>query len=91
MAIFDHWRPAHEGEERIDYRAGGAIVIYRNGGPNGPYFWRIAGSTAPAETTGTTSLVEARKIAMRGADLAWRQNIEQNAAALIMLGTGMGS
>jgi hypothetical protein len=85
--IFDRWRPAHEGEERIDYRAGMAITIYR--GAHGVFFWRIAGSTAPAETTGTAELIEARKAAMRGADLVWRQAIEQNAAQLIMQGTGM--
>jgi len=89
--LFNQWRPAHQGEERIDYQAGMAIVIYRGASPSGQFFWRIAGSTAAAESTGTTNIIEARKVAMRRADLVWRQVIDQNAAALLDAGTGITS
>jgi hypothetical protein len=92
VTVRNQWRPAHEGEERIDYDCGIALVLYRERGlPGGELLWRIAGGSHATLRTGTTDIVEGRKRAMRAADLLLRQAIEQNAAALILQGTGMNT
>lgn len=56
------------------------------------WLWRLAGEqeTEPHRTF-TQIVPDAKRIAHRGADLLWRQAIEQNTAELVLLGTGFNT
>lgn len=87
MTVFNEWRPTTQGEERLDLDGGLALVLYRQS-EHGEYFYRLAGWNHGDLSTGTRDLAEARKRALRGADLVLRRAVDQVASVLITLGTG---
>lgn len=79
-------------EHHLWLECGIAVYLYREHQFPGEWLWRIAGARdVEPRRTFTDVVPDAKRIALRGADLLLRQAIDQVAAELVASGTGMGN
>lgn len=83
------YRPGSK-EHYVEFDCGLGLRLYREHTHPNEWCWRLVGERDwEANRTFTDNVVDAKRIAHRGADLKLRLAIEQNSAELILVGTGM--